>query len=377
MEELKKNWKRSSGELEKAQINLLYNEYGQTLYNAIWQPLEEALEGVNTVFYSPSGQLHRISFNAIPKDGKRLSDIYDLNLVSTTREVTYRNRIAQKPQSVVIYGGLEYNVNETIMRQEALVYKLPETETQIVSVSQQRRRNRTASRALSRAASRGGIWGYLFYTSEESRVIQRILENNKVNVVSLSGAKGNKESFFNLDGKKMSVIHLATHGFFEPDIKVNYEKREMLERIGGGLSVIENPLLRSGLILSGGNHAWIGRPVEGVENGILLADDVAKMNLVGTELVVMSACETALGVVDNSEGVFGLQRAFKLAGAQTLIMSLWKVDDLATSLLMGAFYENWLSGKTKQDAFKEAQRKMRADARYASPFYWAAFVLMD
>jgi CHAT domain-containing protein len=84
-----------------------------------------------------------------------------------------------------------------------------------------------------------------------------------------------------------------------------------------------------------------------------------------------------LGEVNNSEGVFGLQRAFKLAGAETLVMSLWKVDDEATSLLVSCFYRNWLSGKSKQDAMKEAQRGLRADPRYTSPFFWAAFVLMD
>jgi len=92
---------------------------------------------------------------------------------------------------------------------------------------------------------------------------------------------------------------------------------------------------------------------------------------------VLSACETALGEVNNSEGVFGLQRAFKLAGAQTLIMSLWKVDDEATSILISEFYKNWLSGKSKQEAFKEAQRMIRSNPRYSSPFYWAAFVMMD
>ena len=138
----------------------------------------------------------------------------------------------------------------------------------------------------------------------------------------------------------------------------------------------ENPLRRSGLVLSGAN-TWKKSPVEGAENGILLAEEVAGLNLLGAELIVLSACETALGEVDNSEGVFGLQRAFKLAGAQTLIMSLWKVDDEATSLLISGFYKNWLSGKSKQEAFKEAQRQLRANTRYASPFFWAAFVLMD
>ena len=190
-------------------------------------------------------------------------------------------------------------------------------------------------------------------------------------------AKGNEESFKNLSAKKTPVIHLATHGFFWQNIEKNSEERERLERLGGGRKAFENPLLRSGLILAGGNKAWFEKPVEGVEDGILFADEVAKMNLVGTELVVMSACETGLGTLNNSEGVFGLQRAFKLAGAQTLIMSLWEVDDDGTAFIMEEFYRNWLAGKNKQEAFKEAQRKLRKDSRYASPYYWAAFVIMD
>jgi CHAT domain-containing protein len=133
----------------------------------------------------------------------------------------------------------------------------------------------------------------------------------------------------------------------------------------------------SGLLLSGCNNAWKGKPVAGVENGILFADDVARMDLVGAQLVVLSACETGLGEVNNSEGVFGLQRAFKLAGAETLIMSLWGVNDQATSELMKSFYEKWLSGKSKQEAFKDAQRELRARPEYSSPFYWAAFVMID
>ena len=142
-----------------------------------------------------------------------------------------------------------------------------------------------------------------------------------------------------------------------------------------GRGPLKTPLLRSGLMLSGGNNAWEGRPVPGVENGILFADDVARMNLLGTELVVLSTCDTGLGEVNNSEGVFGLQRAFKLAGAETLIMSLWEVADRATSELMTAFYQRWLSGMDRREAFKEAQRWLRS--QHPEPFYWTAFVMMD
>ena len=207
-----------------------------------------------------------------------------------------------------------------------------------------------------------------------------MLERNRIPVTLYSESAGNKESFRSLNGKKTAVIHLATHGFFNEDIERNNDERMEMGggqgRQGAGSRAAENPLLRSGLILSGAN-TWARNPVEGAENGILLADDVAKMNLLGADLVVLSACETALGEVNNSEGVFGLQRAFKLAGAETLIMSLWKVDDEATSILISAFYQSWLSGKSKQEAFKEAQRGVRASPRYSSPFYWAAFVMMD
>ena len=139
-------------------------------------------------------------------------------------------------------------------------------------------------------------------------------------------------------------------------------------------SVID-PLLRSGLILSGGNSAWLGKEVpEGIEDGVLTALEISTMNLSGTDMVVMSACETGLGDI-TSDGVFGLQRAFKMAGVQTLVMSLWKVDDNATSLMMQTFYEHLLSGMSKREAFSLAQTAVRA--KYLDPYYWAGFVMLD
>jgi CHAT domain-containing protein len=290
-------------------------------------------------------------------------DVYDLNLVSSTREVTRRNiRPAQLPNSAVIYGGLEYDLTEAEMRQEALAYQRPEA----VHIS-----------SVLPGSIRGGgeRWLYLPGTANEARGIHRQLTGNNINAVLLNAARGNKESFRNLDGQRKGIIHLATHGFFFEDIERDNEARERFERLGGGVRVHENPLMRSGLILSGGNNAWTGNFIEGVENGILFAYDVARMNLLGAQLVVLSACDTGLGAVNNREGVFGLQRAFKLAGAQTIIMSLWEVDDRVTADFMTTFYSNWLSGKSKQDAFKETQSEIRS--RYPAPYYWAAFVLMD
>jgi len=134
-------------------------------------------------------------------------------------------------------------------------------------------------------------------------------------------------------------------------------------------------LLRSGLILSGGNYAWSGKtPINGVEDGIATAYEISQLDLSKTELVVLSACETALGDIKGSEGVFGLQRSFKMAGVKKLIVSLWQVPDKETAELMTLFYADWLKGNTIENAFYKAQSKMR---KKYSPFYWAAFVLVE
>jgi CHAT domain-containing protein len=173
------------------------------------------------------------------------------------------------------------------------------------------------------------------------------------------------------------VIHLATHGYFFPDTKNRDEVRGMRDD-EPVFKTSDQPMIRSGLILAGGNHAWkTGRPLRpDVEDGILTAYEISQMDLSGTELVVLSACETGLGDIDGNEGVYGLQRAFKIAGAKYLVMSLWQVPDQQTQELMAAFYENWLTKKMGiPDAFRAAQQSVRD--RYDHPFFWAGFVLVE
>ncbi|MFI5456777.1 MAG: CHAT domain-containing protein [Isosphaerales bacterium] len=182
------------------------------------------------------------------------------------------------------------------------------------------------------------------------------------------------------------ILHLATHGFFLPDQEhdLNREGRGLgfefgefsgakdgLARLSGPM--MENPMLRSGLALAGAN-TWLkaGNRPEEAEDGLLTAEDVTGLDLVATELVVLSACETGLGQVHVGEGVFGLRRAFVLAGAKTLIMSLWKVPDEQTRELMDDFYRRLLAGRGRADALREAQLAMKA--KYPDPFYWGAFI---
>jgi len=152
------------------------------------------------------------------------------------------------------------------------------------------------------------------------------------------------------------ILHIATHGFFIP-----LSKKEN----------IENPLFRSGLIFTGASDP---PSLQDHEDGILTAYEAANLNLDNTDLVVLSACETGLGEVQNGEGVFGLQRAFKVAGAKNIIMSLWTVNDQATQELMTLFYENYLKTNNIRQSFNHAQLTLKQ--KYPEPNYWAAFVLI-
>ena len=138
-----------------------------------------------------------------------------------------------------------------------------------------------------------------------------------------------------------------------------------------------NPMARSGLLLAGVEQKWFGMDEPDPANdGILTALEIANMDLHGLELVALSACETGKGDV-LGDGVFGLQRGFKKAGARTLLMSLWSVDDLATQTMMTAFYEELVNGSSRRKAFHKAQNRLRADARFSDPIYWASFIMLD
>ena len=171
------------------------------------------------------------------------------------------------------------------------------------------------------------------------------------------------------------VLHLATHGYFLADPSFDSQRQP---RIVGALdrrdrTSIQNLLLRSGLALAGA-QTWItgGEPPPEAEDGLLTAEDVTGMNLIGTELVVLSACDTGIGTIRGSEGVFGFRRAFVIAGARTLVMSLWKVSDAATREFMEVLYGCLSKGFGKAEAVRSAQREIRM--RYKVPYYWGAFI---
>jgi len=365
---------KDENSITSTRIQKLYNGgnprlfNGQKLYDLIWKPLENHLEGVETVYYSPAGLLNRISFAAIPVDTVCLIDKYDLQLLSSTREIVHKSKKTEEflPLNfAVIYGGIEYDIQDTsILISSAEKYKKSENELVV-------------TRSLPNDATRSVGWEALPGTKTEVNEIEKLLQQSKVYVTKYMDFEANEESFKNLSGNSPQLLHVATHGFFlenEKEIQRNLFMQLLSEN--SNTRNVSNPLLRSGLLLAGANRAWTNKEViAGIEDGILTAEEISNLNLTHTKLVVLSACKTGLGAVDNSEGVFGLQRSFKLAGVETLVMSLWEVDDKATCQFMLTFYHNLLEGKTKLESFHIAQKQIRE--QYKNPYFWAAFVMMD
>jgi len=343
------------------------------------------LQNINTIYYSPTGILHQVSFAAIPAGDTQLKDKYHLQLVSGTREIARLKKViaGDLPQgSAVIYGGLWYDVNKDRMITEANLppssYEGAGGKSELLGLVNKSSLGEGRGGVPFRFVREGAPWSFLPGTKKEAEQISKCLEGRQYQYQMFQTSSGNEESFKQLSGTNTGIIHIATHGFFLDNIDYEYDRDiGMATRDGlGNAHEIENPMLRSGLLLSGSNRAWTGEDViEGIEDGILTAEEISHLNMSKTQLVVLSACKTGLGEATTYEGVFGLQRAFKLAGVESIIMSLWSVPDNATAELMIEFYQSWLSGKTKQAAFREAQQKVRE--KYKEPYFWAGFVMMD
>lgn len=339
---------------------------GKKLYHLIWQPLEKELRDVKTVYYSPSGSLHQISFAALPTDTAHyLCDMYNLVQLSSTRQLataTWQTK-PQQISSTALFGGIKYDIDN----QEIAELQRSLSPTEINNFCRFKPDSTRSSTSFD----------FLQGTKVEVETISEILKSNRLKTTLYTGLHGNEEAFKALSNQNTSVLHIATHGFFYPDVQQKPERLDDFMSLGEQrFRYVPNPLLRSGLILSGGNRVWKGEePIAGLEDGILTAQEVSEMNLQNTELVVLSACETGLGDIKGGEGVFGLQRAFKLAGVKTIIMSLWTVDDKATSEMMQLFYSKWLTGTDKRESFRLAQQELKK--KYKDPYYWAGFVMMD
>jgi CHAT domain-containing protein/Flp pilus assembly protein TadD len=359
----------------------------RSLFEILWKPLEQYLNGITTIYYSPSGLLHRINLDALPlSEIETLADKYHLIELNSTRQLVIPGSNESNNESV-LYGGIQYEPDSNVKLAEPIIASRSGSELSFSEMD---------------STMRGGNWNYLAGTEREVNSLEKIMMNAGINVTLKKGYEATEESFKNLSAMHSSsprIIHIATHGYFFSDHdraisaagRMSHDsatsegtaKAATLRKSKGMgedepvFKLSDHPMLRSGLIMAGGNAAWQGNPSpQGSEDGILTAYEISQMNLSNTELVVLSACETGLGEIQGNEGVYGLQRAFKIAGAKYLIMSLWQVPDKQTSLLMTTFYRKWLEEKmTIPNAFHAAQKELRNLG--LDPYQWAGFVLVE
>jgi CHAT domain-containing protein len=300
------------------------DEYSYAQY---WSRLESHLVGKKTIYISPDGVYNQINVNTLKKtEGDYILNQFDVIIIGNSKDL-----IALKGKKT------------QALKKDAFVLGFPDY---------------------------GGNAVALPGTKVEIDGINKILTTNGYKVAKYEQKNATETSVKALKGP--SLVHIATHGYFlaDADLKGN-------DALGVNAdNAKNNPLLRSGLILSGVQSSTdkSNSDLQSNDNGVLTAYEAMNLSLEGTDLIILSACETGLGDVRAGEGVYGLQRAFLVAGASTLIMSLWKVDDAATQVLMTNFYTNLAKGGSKAKAFKQAQLQLMT--KYKDPYYWGAFMMM-
>lgn len=298
----------------------------QYSYDQFWAKIDPALTGKKTIYVSLDGVYNQISLNTLKKnDGDYILNRYDLITIGNSKDLIELKKAkpAVAKKNAFLIGFPDYGGDA--------VAALPGTKIEIDNIS-------------------------------------KILKTGGYTVTPFVQKAANEAAVKAL--KSPSVVHIATHGYFMQDVEQNMAGvREENAK--------NNPLLRSGLLFAGASPTLKGEVIPNLEsndNGVLTAYEAMNLNLDNTDLIVMSACETGLGDVRSGEGVYGLQRAFQVAGAKALVMSLWKVDDAATQALMTNFYTNLSKGTSKQKAFKQAQIQLMT--KYKDPYYWGAFVML-
>ena len=353
----------------------------ETLYSSVegsklvWEKLQSELEGVENIYFSPDGILHQIAIEYFPDyaDSTRLiSDRYRLNRLTSTRQLALK-RDKGKTEKAIVYGGISYDTDPDIMETESRKYDRGNT----------RGIESYYNVADSLSGLRSGV-KYLQFTMKEAEKINDLLSSGHYSPMIRSGNEATEESFKSLSGTRPGIMHIATHGFYweeeEADRQAKMNERLLfMSQFGDNArrNVEDKALTRTGLFMAGANNALSGKEIpEDIDDGILTASEIANLDLRGTDLVVLSACRTGMGDI-GGDGVFGLQRGFKKGGVNSILMSLWDVDDEATQILMTSFYQNYLKGMTKQEALLEAQKTVRVTPGFSDPEYWAAFILLD
>ncbi|MBF0214272.1 MAG: tetratricopeptide repeat protein [Magnetococcales bacterium] len=343
---------------------------GQEAYDVIWAPLKAALGERKVVYVVPDGLLNILPFNAlIDEEGIYLAKSLDLHLLTSSRDLL-PTEIPAAQGGLMILAGPDYDSDKVVDRQ----------------VIQELEGKRSASGAAElkeglRAFSQG-MRGLHFDPLPGAE------KEGKLILGQAGDQKQENRLFLKFDAQEKvvqsietppEVLHIATHGFF---LKADDSLRKRLLKMqrGGEVNMPppgDNPLLRSGLAFAGinGNAGFLGE-IDTRNDGVLTALEVLSLDLTGTRLTVLSACETGLGEIHEGEGVYGLRRSFQEAGSEAVIASLWEVSDAGTQALMTGLYKRLLAGKTPHESLREARLEMMDSEEWSYPYIWSAFMLV-
>lgn len=306
----------------------------QYSYNVFWKPIADEIGQVATLYLSADGVYNQINLEAIPSpDGRYILDNANIVLVSNTKDIYLRkikSRAVTDSKTATMFGNPTFYL--TASADSRTIAPLPGTEKEVNQVQ--------------------------FILDQQGWITSEFVEQSAA-----------EEKIKEMNSPR--IFHIATHGLYRPSEQLTLKKT--IE--GGEALLARNPLMRTGLLLKGAGDLLEKTDYNyNMESGILTAYEAMSLNLDRTDLVVLSACETGLGELEAGEGVYGLQRAFLVAGAKVLIMSMFKVDDQATQKLMSKFYQKWLNTKDLRQSFINAKKELRAE--YPEPIYWGAFMMI-
>ena len=343
-------------------------ESNTNIYELIWKPLEKELQGVNSIYFSPDGELYKTAIeSAYCSNEETMVDKYRMYRLSSTRELV-KNRSLRTIRKTALFGGLDY---DNVPFVNGLTIDIKNNISSQIHINSSTRSIIDSDRS---------IVGQLDGTKKEIQLIYRLLPKSYIIEVD-SSQYGTEEAFKTLSGSQINLLHISTHGYYWPKFK--YNAKPPLQIRQNAFTLEDESLARSGLYLAGANVFQKRKELLlYYEDGIATASEIAKLDFRDLDLVVLSACETGLGDIEG-DGVFGLQRGFKKAGTNSILMSLWKVNDYTTQLLMVEFYKWYLSGVSKQESLRRAQNYVRnltdedGNKVFSAPYYWASFILLD
>jgi CHAT domain-containing protein len=342
-----------------------YQTQAQALYQLAFQPLLPLLGKTRRLFLSPDGQLALVPFAALHDGSQFLVDTFDFTYLTSGKDLLPRLQEPVPAVSVAVLADPDFSA------------PLQPSPSSLMEASAQAERSAPVERFFASLNAdppqRAWVTIPLPGTRQEAEAIHRLLPQAQL----FLGPEATKERLLHLPTP--GILHLATHGFFLEDSPTPAGSRTVANSVGEDslASRPPDPLLRSGLLFAGASAAVPGAssPSQSPpESALATALELSGLNLWGTQLVVLSACDTGRGDVKLGQGVYGLRRAFIVAGAETVVMSLWKVNDETTRSLMEAYYSNLLAGQGRASALRQAMRWLRATQPH--PHYWAPFIAL-